>query len=249
MRILLISDIHGNLEALESCFKAAEKEKIDTINVLGDIVGYMANPNECVEKVKEFECILGNHDNAVFNDEELKYFNSYAAKAIMWTRENIKKRNMDFLSSLNNSKVFIQHNYTITHGSLCDPLEYIEYEYQAERIMEIATTPLVFAGHTHVPAMWRLYEKDDKPHILKVNGDSLTFNRDIQLEKDKKYIINIGAVGQPRDGNPKGCCAIYDSIEYTVKYLRFEYPVEETVQKIKANNLPVFLHKRLLKGE
>lgn len=251
MRILLIGDIHGNIEALETCLMNSKNENIDRVNVLGDIVGYMANPNECIERVKTMECISGNHDSAVYNDKELEQFNPFACRAILWTREHIGEGNLSFLKSLPSYKTYYDENYTIAHGSIIDPYMYLEYESQVRLNVKFMPTDLLFVGHTHIPAFWCVSTGKSTVRLYhaKVNELEIEYGTNIPLQRDKKYIINIGSVGQPRDKNPKGCCLIYDSDEYYVKFLRFEYPVDKTIEKIKNNGLPEFLHKRLLSGE
>src|SRR5690606_18650167 len=147
------------------------------------------------------------------------------------------QENVEFLSSLLSNRVYIRENYTIAHGSLSDPLEYIECDSQVECNAQISTTPLIFVGHTHIPAMWSVDCDDSIGEISGFSTELLTieFDKEIELLEDKKYVINIGSVGQPRDRNPKGCCVVYDSDRYTVKYLRFSYPVNKTIEKIKAN--------------
>lgn len=251
MRILLMGDIHGNLEALETCFAVAGEESVDRINVLGDIVGYMANPNECVYAVKNYDCIAGNHDIAAFDDDELSQFNPFAYKALLWTRNCLKPENLDFLKSLPPHRVYCDEDYTIAHGSLINPFAYTETESQVRLNTKFMPTSLLFIGHTHVPAMWCAH---NKPSVLGHSRSTvieleIEYNKEIPLLKDKKYVINIGSIGQPRDLNPKSCCLVYDTKSYSVKFLRFDYPVDITIQKIKENNLPEFLHFRLLKGE
>lgn len=251
MKVLLIGDIHGNLEALEACLMEVEKENIDRFNVLGDIVGYMANPNECVEAVKLMDCIAGNHDAAAFDDQELRQFNPFAYKALIWTREQLRPENLDFLKSLPSYKIYCNEGYTIAHGSIIDPFMYIEYTSQVTLNAKFMPTDVMFVGHTHKPVLWNISNKKG------VLGRSLNrtkelefqYNVDIPLQREDKYIINIGSVGQPRDNNPKGCCLIYDSENYTVRFIRFDYPVDKTIEKIISNRLPDFLHKRLISGE
>jgi predicted phosphodiesterase len=251
MKMLLMGDIHGNLEALEACLTTTEKEGIDRINVLGDIVGYMANPNECVKSVMSMDCISGNHDAAVFDNTELSKFNPFALKALVWTREQLTEDNITFIKTLPSYKTYCSENCTIAHGSLIDPFMYIEYESQVRINARFMPTDLLFVGHTHVPAMWSI-SGSSRPFTRshqKIKEVPVEFDCDVKLDNSNKYIINIGSVGQPRDYNPKGCCVIYDTDAYSIRFVRFQYDVEKTIQKIKLNKLPDFLHMRLLNGE
>lgn len=250
MRILLIGDIHGNLEALESCMEICSDKKIDRVNVLGDIVGYMANPNECIERVRSYECISGNHDIAIYDDIELEMFNPYARQAIMWTRSKIKNEHIDFLKSLPSSRTYLDENYTIVHGSLVDKNMYIMSRYQASVNARLCPTDLLFTAHTHIPKIWDMPKGNNSlkgaPYGAPVAEDM--YDGAICLLKNRKYVINIGSLGQPRDNNPKGCCLIYDTDEYTISYIRFAYPMDSTIEKIKMNGLPLYLYSRILKG-
>lgn len=251
MKILLMADIHGNLEALEACLMEVEKEPIERFNVLGDIVGYMANPNECVEAVKLMDCIAGNHDAATFDDQELKQFNPFAYKALLWTREHLEPENLEFLKSLPSYRIYCDEGYTIAHGSIIDPFMYIEYTSQVALNSKFMPTNVMFVGHTHKPVVWHISSKKGVlGHPLnRIEETEIKYDTEMHLKREDKYIINIGSVGQPRDSNPKGCCLIYDSDNYCIKFKRFDYMVDKTIQKIISNKLPDFLHKRLINGE
>lgn len=245
-----MGDIHGNIEALQSCMAMDSSKDVDRVNVLGDIVGYMANPNECVDLVRSFECISGNHDIAVMDDSMLEDFNPYAGQALLWTREHLNKKALEFLKSLPFYRVYADQGYTIAHGSIIDPFMYIMTGSQAAASSAVSPTDLLFVAHTHVPAMWSISEDKDLSgkYLYNVQEMDIEFNTAMELKHGIRYVINIGSVGQPRDGNPKGCCVLYDTNNYSITYIRFKYPVEETIQKIIKNGLPSFLHRRLLKG-
>jgi len=200
MRIALISDIHGNLEALQTALEEIEKLNVDKIHGLGDFVGYMTNPNECVELTKDFESVMGNHESALFDRDELSLFNEYAKKALLWTKNELTPANVKLLSALPYKQVYVDLDYTIAHGSLISPFEYINNFFAAWMNFDLLETQVLFVGHTHVPVFWRGYKtittighqpEQRSPHPRKVT----TF----ELKDDEKYIVNVGSVGQPRD--------------------------------------------------
>lgn len=242
MRILLIGDIHGNLEALESVL-LKEKKNVDKVVVTGDVIGYMANPREVLSIVKDFDCILGNHDYTVLNSERLEWFNPIAKQALLWTKEQLKEEDFDFLKTLPFERNYYEEGFTMVHGSLgTDPFEYLEEDFQARQNFKIMKTKILFIGHTHVPIAW---EEGKGKNIYDVE---IEYDKEILLEKSSKYIFNIGSVGQPRDMDPRACYVIYDTERYSVCYKRQEYNVGKTVQKIIENNLPRFLYERIMIG-
>lgn len=249
MRFGLIGDIHGNLEALERVLDfLLTREKVDKVIVLGDIVGYMANPNECVQISKEYKCIKGNHDFAVIHPERLDYFNPVAKEALIWTMNELTDENKAILKKLPLVRSFKEHNFTISHGTLRKPEEflYLMGNIEAYRNFRLMKTQLLFVGHTHVPQYFVADKNSSMLNIKMIND--IDYEKEIKLSKDNKYIFNIGSVGQPRDHNFKSCFVVYDSIKTTVKYIRLSYNVRKTAQKVIQNNLPTFLAKRILIG-
>lgn len=251
MRFLLISDMHGNLEALSKALEFIEPEKIDKVICLGDIVGYMTNPNECVSLVKNYDCIMGNHDYAIFNDEELALFNEYAYKALLWTKEHLNENSKTFLKSLPLTRKY--EMFTICHGSIINPqrFDYIEFDSQIKENLQAVDTSLLFVGHSHVPViaeMSKKYLPYGNYSFWHLKKSVPEWNTEFVLHKECRYLINIGSVGQPRDGISKGCCVIFDSEKYTLKFLRFEYDMDKTIQKMIECNMPEILFKRLTVG-
>jgi len=241
MKILLIGDIHGNLEAIETVL---EKERdVDKVVVTGDMIGYMPNPIEVLDITKNFDCILGNHDYTVLNPERLDWFNPIARQALTWTKNQLRKKDLDFLKTLPFKREYCEENFTIVHGSLgIDPFEYLFDAFQAEQNFKVMKTNLLFIGHTHVPIIW---ERNKKNNIYEIE---IEYNKELLLNKSSKYIFNIGAVGQPRDKDPRSCYVIYDTEKYSVCYKRQEYNINKTVQKIIENGLPKFLFERIMIG-
>ena len=236
MPIAIISDIHGNLEALEEVFRYLESRKIEKIYCLGDVVGYGPNPNECVEMVRQ-HCeivLMGNHDYAAIGKANVDYFNQYAREAALWTRQALSDKNRQYLQSL----PFTHQNddMIMVHASPTNPRHwyYVLSQNEAQIEMHAFSQSLCFIGHSHAPVIYSV--KD----IFK--GESFAF------EQSQKYIVNVGSVGQPRDGDPRSCLAIYDEEARRIDYVRLEYNIKKTHKKIIKAKLPQFLAERLLKG-
>ena len=244
MKIALISDIHSNLEALQAVKEDIEKKGFDEIYCLGDIVGYGANPNECIEMVRTMckACIMGNHDHACIGSTSIEMFNPYAKLAVKWTMEHMSEESTNFLKSLN----FIyklDHKTMLVHSSPFEPdkWNYILSEYDALIAFScLNSEQLVFIGHSHQPLLFFESQNQDI-HYSIIN--SLT------LDKQQRYIVNIGSVGQPRDLNPKSCYVGIDTEENTVEYYRIGYDIETAVKKIIDAGLPQILAERLKYGK
>ncbi len=226
MRIGIISDIHSNLEALEVMLKRLAAEKADSIYCLGDIVGYGANPNECVERVREVcpVSILGNHDAACTGHTSTEYFNSYARSAIEWTGRVLSEDNLTYLKSL--PLTHADNDLFLVHATPKEPAAWNYITSQAEArphldLLDHGTT--AFIGHSHVPARFE---------------DAAA----------RKTIINVGSIGQPRDRDPRACCGLYDTATGTFDWIREVYPVQEAARKIRHAGLPEFLAVRLFIG-
>ncbi len=240
MKYGLFSDIHGNLEALRAVLDALKGEGVDKYICLGDIVGYGANPRECLKLIKDLNplAIAGNHDYAVVNLTDLSYFNSNAKEAILWTQNQLKEKEKKFLSALKLVHNF--PNFTIVHATLKAPEEwrYILSTYEARENFQLLTTPLLFAGHSHIPIVF-----EGNAHYR------YDFRKTVNLEEGRKYIINIGSVGQPRDGDSRASFALYDTESHMVHIRRVEYDINGAMRKIIEAGLPKILAWRLSQGE
>lgn len=254
MRILLLSDIHSNLEALEVCLGIAKQKGIDRINVLGDIIGYMYDAKPCLELLREYDGVIGNHERAcaILDDKEIENFNEIAKEQIYWTRQQLTASDLEFLKNLPINRIYKEQNYTIAHGTFSNPSDYMTESYIVRENIRQINTPLLFVGHTHIPMIWECTEKhfpNNNRTLIRVNEiKKIDFNVPIRLSEDKKYVINVGSVGQPRDMIPLGCCVMYDTETYTVEFIRFDYPIEKTIKKLRDHNFHPFLSKRLLAG-
>ncbi|MEJ2054076.1 MAG: metallophosphoesterase family protein [Calditrichaceae bacterium] len=236
MAIAILSDIHSNLEALRAAFDYIGQNDIEKVYCLGDIVGYGPNPNECVELIRD-RCeiiLMGNHDYAAIGQANIEYFNEYAKMSTRWTIEQLNKENFEFLKGLPFSHQ--TDDMLLVHSSPSNPSHwYYVLSVQDARIeMQSFSEHICLIGHSHVPVVF--------------SGQNFNRERTQKLNPDRKYIINVGSVGQPRDGNPNPCFAVLDLEGNNLEYIRLEYDINTTHDKIVKAGLPLFLAERLLKG-
>ena len=240
MRYGIYSDIHANLEALQAVLETFEKENVDQYICLGDIVGYGANPRECLQLVLEYNSLVvaGNHDYAIAEKLNIDFFNQFAKEAVLWTRDQLSDKERQFLRNLDLVKK-VEDVLTMVHGTLNFPemFEYIQTSYDAHLTLELLETPICFLGHSHVPVSF-------------FQGTTITFSMDeeISTSKDNKVLVNVGSVGQPRDENPLASCAVYDDEAEKVWIHRVEYDIETAIEKIIRAGLPDILAERLRYG-
>lgn len=239
MKYAIISDIHANYDALESVLADIEKEKVDQILCLGDIVGYGPQPKECIAKIQELGCITvaGNHDFAAIGKTNIEYFNIYAKEATLWTQKTLNDEEKEFLNNLPLVKHF--DGFTIVHATLYAPelFDYIQTSYDAYLSLQILEGQVCFLGHSHVPITFFQEEMI-----------SYTLSPEIKLTDGMKALVNVGSVGQPRDDNPKAAYAIYDTDQKMIWIKRVEYDVEKVGEKIRKAGLPEVLAERLKYG-
>jgi len=229
MRILVISDIHSNLTALDAVLTNAGE--FDAAWCLGDLVGYGPDPNECIAKVRalpNLRCIIGNHDAAALDQIDTKTFNLEARQALEWTQKTLTESSISFLSSLQ-QKIEI-NNVTLTHGSPRHPVwEYLMDSQTAALNFDYFSTPYCFVGHTHLPVVYTQEEK--KLVVYKP-----TPNNKITLSP--RTIINPGSVGQPRDHDPRAAYVIYNPEENTWDYHRLTYDIPAVQTRMSDAQLP-----------
>ncbi len=240
MKYAVFGDIHANLEALQAVLADAANEGCTHHVCLGDVVGYNANPADCVKIVREMDCpvVKGNHDEEASIESTLEALNPLAAHALRWTRENLNEEDLDWLRSM--KMVRQVRDFTIVHATLDSPAGwgYVTNKFDAMASFSYQFTPVCFHGHTHTP---RIYVKDGS--VEAVAADS------IQIESGRKYFINVGSVGQPRDGDWRPAYAIYDADNQEVAIRRLEYDLASAQQKIKDAGLPEMLANRLGLGK
>lgn len=245
MRYLVISDIHGNLEALDAVL-AVTAGRYDSVLVLGDLVGYGADPNGVVEKVRGLQpraVIRGNHDKVASGLDDGESFNAVARSAVLWTFETLTPDNRAYLAALPTGPLDIDERVEICHGTPFDEDAYLFDELDALRALEASSRPVCLFGHTHVAVAFRFA---DELEIVAGPGD--TAGARIEFAPDARYLINAGSVGQPRDGDPRAGAAILDVDGRVIELLRVPYPIEEAQRKIRQAGLPEILAKRLSLG-
>jgi diadenosine tetraphosphatase ApaH/serine/threonine PP2A family protein phosphatase len=251
VRILIISDIHANLEALEACLAAAPE--YDRVFNLGDIVGYGANPNEVTERSCELGTVFvrGNHDKACSGVTSLDDFNPIAGLAVLWTRQHLKPENLAFLRKLPAGPLSPLDGVRCVHGSPRDEDEYVLMRSDAYSILGQAATPVTFFGHTHLQGGFWMNDDQGQKGALALRYSSPSGRQMFQLELSAgvKYMINPGSVGQPRDGDPRAAFAIYDTELRTVTFHRVPYDIAAAQEKIFTAGLPERLAVRLEEGQ
>ncbi len=240
MKYAIVSDIHSNLEALNVVIEEIEKRKVDHIICLGDVVGYGANPSECLAIITdEAEAIImGNHDQAVEDVELRNYFNDWAKTAIEWTAKKLTSEEKRKIRNFSPIVIDQKANVTWSHSSIHEPEEF-HYLFQfmdAESSFKKLETNFGFFGHTHIPSFFSAKSKEAR--YLPAGQ--------YQLFKNEHYLINPGSVGQPRDRNPKLSFALFDSSELMLEVIRLDYDNQKAADKIRKAGLPEYLADRLL---
>jgi predicted phosphodiesterase len=239
MRFAIFSDIHANLEAFEAVMADARDRKCTDFVCLGDVVGYNANPHECVARVREMDCpiVKGNHDEQASLIESSRDFNEMAEQAIQWTRDNLTEEDKDWLRDLLFQRQV--RDFTIVHATLDTPQQwgYVFNNLDAAASFTYQHTTVCFFGHTHVPMA---FIRDDGVHRVRIEQ--------LRIEPSKKYFINVGSVGQPRDANWRAAYCVYDIENNSVEQRRVKYDVKATQKKIIEAGLPHVLAERLAIG-
>jgi diadenosine tetraphosphatase ApaH/serine/threonine PP2A family protein phosphatase len=246
MRYLILSDIHANLEALETCLTHARAQRFDHVLVLGDLVGYGADPNAviaCVQGLNPLAMVRGNHDKIALDLSEADEFNATARNAAKWTYTALTPDNRRWLAALPQGPVVVDDLIEICHGTPYDEDAYIFDELDALRALRSASRPLCLFGHTHSPVTFHLSGGTLGADQPRSNGES-----SLSIDDDVQYLLNPGSVGQPRDGDPRAAYAIADTAAKRVDLFRLLYPVEVAQEKIVKAGLPEVLARRLASG-
>ena len=241
MRVAVVSDIHSNLHALNATLAAIDAEAPDELWCLGDLVGYGPQPNECCALIAERAdvCLAGNHDLAVRGTIDLEEFGGEAAVAARWTREVLEPRSQELLDRLEPEGA--AHGVALYHGSARDPIwEYVLSDEGALATLELAESPLVLVGHSHV-ALRVVQSGED------VEGGVAPAGTEVELE-GVRALLNPGSVGQPRDGDPRAAYLLLDLDGQHATFRRVEYDVERTQREMRAAGLPELLAARLSLG-
>jgi predicted phosphodiesterase len=240
MRYAVIADIHANLEAFEVVLNDAKEQKCTHYCCVGDVVGYNANPKECLEIVRGMgmPVVKGNHDEYCSSEEDLEGFNPHAAEAVNWTRKQLNPDDRKWLREL--KYIRLVASFTMVHATLDGPQRwgYVFDRLAAAASFTYQNTGVCFFGHTHVPLA---FVRDSV-----VRGG--TYSK-FRVEPGKKYFVNVGAVGQPRDGNPKAGYVVYDLDEQSIELRRLDYDITQAQKKILEAGLPQRLADRLSVGK
>jgi diadenosine tetraphosphatase ApaH/serine/threonine PP2A family protein phosphatase len=242
VRYGIFSDVHSNLEALEAVLAAIGE--VDAYLCLGDLVGYGPDPNDCIARIRDLAnltAVVGNHDLAALSGEGIEWFNAHARAAAVWTQQALTPESRDFLARLPLTATV--DDIALVHGSLPDPMEYITSPYEAQPTFDMMTTQICLIGHSHIAEYYRARQNSRfAAQIELFNGG------EIDIEPAYQYIVNVGGVGQPRDGNPRAAFGVYDTDRRLVIVARIDYPIAETQAKMQAAGLPLLLIHRLEVG-
>lgn len=240
MRYAIVSDIHGNIESLVRAFALMEPE--DHVLCLGDIVGYGPNPNECVALIRERSksAVLGNHDLAALENFGVEYFNDAARAAIHWTQTVLSDENRAWLNGLSYELRF--PDFLMVHGAPVNYFEYILDKRTAAKAFALTDAPVTFIGHTHIAEYWVQEPDGTVGHKHMQNGG------DLILQEGRRYIVDVGSVGQPRDLNPEASFVFYEPDKRRVEWVRYPYPIDAVQEKIHEAHLPEYLALRLESG-
>ncbi len=241
MKYAILGDIHSNLEALTAVLAKAREEGVEKYICTGDIVGYNANPRECLETIRDLQpevIVRGNHDDYAASDLDLAGFNPQAASVVNWTRNHLTREERQWLSRLPLDRT-LDARTTIVHATLDMPGRwgYIFDKLSAAASFTYQFTPVCFFGHTHIPGIF------DKFGSVRENGF-----QEVTFEPGHKYMINVGSVGQPRDGDPRAAFIVFDPDEKRIVLHRVEYDIATAQKKILKVGLPERCAHRLAIG-
>ncbi len=241
MRYYILSDIHGNLDALDAVLQSIGKEAAGAYLCLGDVVGYGADPVACLKRVRSISprvMIAGNHEWGVLGSLRPEYFNEYALEAVEWTRDELTAEEIGYLRSFKIE--YRRPEFELVHGTLDEPGEfkYILGQEDTRGTFDAMRSGLCFVGHSHTAGIF----------VSEGDGVLQALSSRVSLEPGKKYIVNAGSVGQPRDRDPRAAYAVYDEEDGSVRISRVEYNVKSARKKILDAGLPAYLGDRLLDG-
>jgi predicted phosphodiesterase len=252
VRYLILSDIHSNDDAFSAVLHRVKRKRFDRIICLGDFVGYAADPNKVLDRFRALPktrfSIRGNHDKVVAGADPGELFNPPALAAARWTADRLSRENVDFLRKLPPGPTIVDEVFVVCHGSPLDEDAYIFSDFDAsmnfvqmERMAE--GVGVCFFGHSHIPSVFTL-EGDGGIRVEAIRGNRFR----LELRRDRKYLVNPGSVGQPRDRNPHAAYAIFDAASRTVHFDRVPYDVQSARRKIYRAGLPAVLGDRLVIG-
>lgn len=247
MRFLILSDIHSNLEALNTVLEQA-KGQYDRVLCCGDIVGYGPSPNEVIETIQQLGAavIRGNHEKAALGLVDLSLFNPLAKRAALWTQDQLTPDHREYLAQIPAGPLHIPP-LTLVHGSLLDEDQYLVDLEDALENFSLARHPVTFFGHTHIQGGFVRFQ-DGRAGLLNPEIKRGASESQLRISPQHRYLVNPGAVGQPRDYDSRAAFVIYDADQQLVRYFRTSYSVETTQAKMSAAQLPQYLIDRLSLG-
>lgn len=243
MRIGIFSDVHGNQEALERAISFMRAEGVTEFICLGDIVGYGANPEECVVMIRELNAVVvaGNHDYGAVGKTALRNFNAVARKALLWTQHQLTDSSKAYLESL--PTWAIHQSFRLIHASPAAPSEweYLRSWNDIRDAFEFFPERFCFVGHTHLPIAGRKHHARPEPQQVLEREFSVANHA-------SRFLVNVGSIGQPRDGDPRLCLVIFDTKQEQLRFHRLDYDIDQAQRKIIAAGLPSVLAQRLSEG-
>ena len=246
MRYLILSDLHANWDAFAAVLRHVRRKRFDAILVLGDLVGYGAAPNQVVDAVRrlpgEVRVIRGNHDKVATGIEEGRNFNQAARDAARWTRGRLTAGNLRYVRDLPAGPVGLGEGIQMCHGSPLDEDNYVFSGYDAYEIFSQTEERVTFFGHTHILCAFALEEEAVSVSLLRGRTGTL------DLDPERRYLLNPGSIGQPRDRDPRAAYMTYDSARGRVRWHRLDYPVARAQERILKAGLPRLLADRLALG-
>ena len=244
MRYFIFSDVHANIEAFDAVLSAIAEEQVNRIIFLGDIVGYGAQPNEAVARLKQLKpdaMVRGNHDKVIAEIEDGSSFQDLAYTSAMWSRLQMRSDNKAYLRRIPQGPITLEQDIQISHGSPHDEDFYILSHSDARPILHQSESWIVFYGHTHLPM---IYSTESRFSQHYPEEDEFYY----RLSADRQYLINPGSIGQPRDLNPKASFALLDTDEKFIYIKRVEYDIQAAQRKIREAGLPTWHADRLTDG-
>lgn len=246
MKTLIVSDIHANAQALGAVLRQVQRKRIARIICLGDLVGYGGDPNRVLDRLRTFRgrkfYVRGNHDRVAAGFDDGAGFNGVARAAALWTRDRLSRANRTYLRGLPLGPLVDADGVMICHGSPFDEDWYMFREDDARTVFENVASPVIFFGHTHLPVVFSI----NAAGIIEYRN--MRLGGTVELEPDKRYLINPGSVGQPRDRDSRSAFAIYETDRRRVTFYRTTYDLAAAQQSIRRAGLPEILADRLAVG-